>query len=75
MCSQLLDARFWKFVTFLTKCPNVRFHISEDEVSVLVNDADKYEVKLDKNACLKVSRQVLKVYDFRAHRRTIERIC
>ncbi|XBI05864.1 hypothetical protein VPH35_133951 [Triticum aestivum] len=29
--------------------------ISEDEVSRLVSDADKYEVKLDKDACLKVS--------------------
>ncbi|XP_048567149.1 cysteine-rich receptor-like protein kinase 44 [Triticum urartu] len=49
--------------------------ISEDEVSRLVNDADKYEVKLDKDACLKVSRQMLQVYDFRAHVKKLLKGC
>ncbi|KAE8775753.1 hypothetical protein D1007_51707 [Hordeum vulgare] len=43
--------------------------ISEDEVSRLRSDADKYEVKLDKDACLKVSRQMLKVLDFRTRKK------
>ncbi|XBI60883.1 hypothetical protein VPH35_041757 [Triticum aestivum] len=38
---------------------------SEHEVKRLVNDADKYEVKLDKDACLKVSRQMITVFHFR----------
>ncbi|XP_037418785.1 probable nucleolar protein 5-1 [Triticum dicoccoides] len=38
---------------------------SEHEVSRLFNDADKYEVKLDKDACLKVSRQMIAVFHFR----------
>ncbi|XP_044972615.1 uncharacterized protein LOC123440098 [Hordeum vulgare subsp. vulgare] len=43
--------------------------ISEDEVSRLLSDADKYEVKLDKDACSKVSRQMLKVLDFRTRKK------
>ncbi|XP_044973969.1 uncharacterized protein LOC123441812 [Hordeum vulgare subsp. vulgare] len=64
----------WKIATAVMKIWCVEeahnsCEISEDEVSRLRNDADKYEVKLDKDACLKVSRQMLKVLFFRTRKK------
>ncbi|XBI77367.1 hypothetical protein VPH35_070497 [Triticum aestivum] len=62
--------KMWRIERVAKSCK-----ISEDEVSRLVSDADKYEVKLDKDACLKVSRQMLQVYGFRAHTRKLLKMC
>lgn len=39
--------------------------ISEDEVSRLVNDAHKYEVELNKDACLKTYKDMVSTHDVR----------
>lgn len=45
--------------------------ISEDDVSRLVNGADKYEGVLVKDACLKLSRQIVKAHDARIKKRKL----
>jgi len=45
--------------------------ISEDDVSRLVNDADKYKVKLVKGACLELSRQIEKAHGVRLKKKKL----
>ncbi|XP_037404881.1 uncharacterized protein LOC119267568 isoform X1 [Triticum dicoccoides] len=45
--------------------------ISEGDVSRLVNDADKYKVKLEKDACLELSREIMKSRGVRASKEKV----
>ncbi|XP_044408583.1 uncharacterized protein [Triticum aestivum] len=75
-----IDTEGWgslKIATALKKiwCPEEADNsceiISVDEVSRLVKDADKYKVKLVKDACLELSREIVKAHGVRTSKKKL----
>ena len=72
MCSQLHVVLFIPIsCQLVTQSKSFFFQISKDEVLRLVNYADAYEVELNKIACLRVYKAMLKANDVRTLKKEV----